>query len=191
MSCALPSATWSARTATGWTPCSSPRTTRCWARNAVPTFCGSPHAPPSHGTAGCEQKFSTSSLYPPPCCACMRVPSQVAAATGFQVWEGARALKKMLEDPEMPLSAHIKGKRVLELGSGTGLAGLCASAIGGDVMLSGVPPASALVSVCTPLRPPSSDHPHARGWLMRMAGWTGACMWQTLKPSRTTRCAPT
>jgi predicted RNA methylase len=83
----------------------------------------------------------------------MRVnPSQVAAATGFQVWEGARALKKMLEDPEMPLSAHIKGKRVLELGSGTGLAGLCASAIGGDVMLSGVPPASALVSACTPLR---------------------------------------
>ena len=64
-------------------------------------------------------------------------PSQVAAATGFQVWEGARAVVKMLEDPEMPLAAHIKGKRVLELGSGTGLAGLCASVIGGDVMLSG------------------------------------------------------
>eukprot|EP00802_Teleaulax_amphioxeia_P010991 Tamp_11021.p2 GENE.Tamp_11021~~Tamp_11021.p2 ORF type:complete len:228 (-),score=47.46 Tamp_11021:948-1631(-) len=44
----------------------------------------------------------------------------------------------MLEDPEMPLAAHIKGKRVLELGSGTGLAGLCASVIGGDVMLSDI-----------------------------------------------------
>ena len=64
--------------------------------------------------------------------------SQVAAATGFQVWEGARAVLKLLKDAESPLCTHIKGKRVLELGSGTGLAGLCASVIGADVILSGI-----------------------------------------------------
>jgi hypothetical protein len=56
--------------------------------------------------------------------------TQVAAATGFQVWEGARAVLKLLEEPDTPLSYHIKGKRILELGSGTGLAGLCASVTG-------------------------------------------------------------
>jgi hypothetical protein len=56
--------------------------------------------------------------------------TQVAAATGFQVWEGARAVLKLLEDPDTTLSYHIKGKRILELGSGTGLAGLCASVTG-------------------------------------------------------------
>ncbi len=79
----------------------------------------------------------------------------MAAATGFQVWEGARAVVKMLEDPEMPLAAHIKGKRVLELGSGTGLAGLCASVIGGDVMLSGTPTSasgSLHARLCAPTR---------------------------------------
>jgi len=38
---------------------------------------------------------------------------QVAAATGFQVWEGARAVVKLLEDPDTSLFSHIKGKRVL------------------------------------------------------------------------------
>ena len=64
-------------------------------------------------------------------------PHQVAAATGFQVWEGARAVVKLIGDDDAPLAPHIKGKRVLELGSGTGLAGLCASVIGGDVIVSG------------------------------------------------------
>ena len=132
----------------------------------MPAFSGSPHA----------YALIALNLHPPPLLRMRVNPSQVAAATGFQVWEGARALKKMLEDPEMPLSAHIKGKRVLELGSGTGLAGLCASAIGGDVMLSGVPPARwcPLARLCAiTTRAPSRPSP--RAWLMRMAGWTGAC----------------
>jgi hypothetical protein len=78
--------------------------------------------------------ISLTRALPALCSAC----SQVAAATGFQVWEGARAVVKLLEEDGSTLSACIAGKRVLELGSGTGLAGLCASVIGGDVLLSGL-----------------------------------------------------
>ena len=63
----------------------------------------------------------------------------VAAATGFQVWEGARAVVKLLEEEDSALAADLRGRRVLELGSGTGLAGLSASVIGGDVLLTDLP----------------------------------------------------
>ncbi|KAJ9468560.1 hypothetical protein DIPPA_30348 [Diplonema papillatum] len=59
----------------------------------------------------------------------------VAAATGFTVWDGAWALISQLNGV---LGDELKGKRVVELGSGTGLAGLCAAACGGHVLLSDV-----------------------------------------------------
>eukprot|EP00041_Stephanoeca_diplocostata_P008643 m.128099 g.128099 ORF g.128099 m.128099 type:complete len:288 (+) comp17417_c0_seq2:246-1109(+) len=59
----------------------------------------------------------------------------IAASTGFFVWEGCWLLIDLLKDD---LGPKILGKRVLELGAGTGLAGLCAAAIGGHVLLTDV-----------------------------------------------------
>ena len=48
-------------------------------------------------------------------------------------------MAKLIGDEGAPLCARIQGKRVLELGSGTGLAGLCAAVIGSDVIVSDLP----------------------------------------------------
>lgn len=50
----------------------------------------------------------------------------VAASTGFLIWEGCWVLIELLRGN---LAARIRGKRVLELGAGTGLAGICAASV--------------------------------------------------------------
>eukprot|EP01102_Stenamoeba_stenopodia_P018288 TRINITY_DN6683_c0_g1_i1.p1 TRINITY_DN6683_c0_g1~~TRINITY_DN6683_c0_g1_i1.p1 ORF type:complete len:264 (-),score=75.54 TRINITY_DN6683_c0_g1_i1:53-844(-) len=54
-------------------------------------------------------------------------------AVGLTVWDGALVLAKYLE-----LRKSLKGLRIIELGSGTGIAGICAAALGGDVVLTDV-----------------------------------------------------
>lgn len=61
----------------------------------------------------------------------------IEAATGNQVWEGARELMHALTAGS--LAAHAwRGAPVLELGAGTGLAGICAAALGAHACLTDV-----------------------------------------------------
>lgn len=75
----------------------------------------------------------------------------VAGSTGFLVWEGSLALLSILQrelasssgggDNSGPVSALLRGRRVLELGSGTGLLGLAVAAgLGARVLLTDLPP---------------------------------------------------
>ena len=52
----------------------------------------------------------------------------IAASTGMVVWEGSWVLIELLRDPSHWLCGRLRGKRVVELGAGTGLLGLCAAA---------------------------------------------------------------
>ena len=63
----------------------------------------------------------------------------IAASTGMVVWEGSWALIALLRDPSHWVCARLRGARVVELGAGTGLLGLCAAAAGGSVLLTDVP----------------------------------------------------
>eukprot|EP01065_Artemidia_motanka_P039529 TRINITY_DN48477_c0_g1_i1.p1 TRINITY_DN48477_c0_g1~~TRINITY_DN48477_c0_g1_i1.p1 ORF type:complete len:270 (+),score=59.44 TRINITY_DN48477_c0_g1_i1:53-811(+) len=60
----------------------------------------------------------------------------VAAATGFTIWEGGKVLINMLQGD---LGERVCGHRVLELGAGIGLAGLCAAAAGAHVLITDLP----------------------------------------------------
>ncbi|KAI8817339.1 putative methyltransferase-domain-containing protein [Fimicolochytrium jonesii] len=68
----------------------------------------------------------------------------LAAATGFSVWEGAIALLSFLRSAENPEAVEFRRRvienreSVVELGSGTGIAGLGVAALGGDVLLTDV-----------------------------------------------------
>jgi len=58
-----------------------------------------------------------------------------AASTGFFIWEGCWILIDLCKGE---FGKTLKGKRVLELGSGTGLAGLCAAVCGAHVLMTDV-----------------------------------------------------
>ena len=87
----------------------------------------------------------------------------IAASTGMVVWEGSWVLIEALSDPEHWLSARLRGRRVVELGAGTGLLGLCAAAAGASVLLTDVPAARPVATAalavpqltCWPSRPGS------------------------------------
>ena len=72
----------------------------------------------------------------------------VAASTGHVMWEGSWALIRLLQSlPDAPqragggrLSRLVRGRRVVELGAGTGLLGLCMAARGAHVLLTDVRP---------------------------------------------------
>jgi len=62
----------------------------------------------------------------------------IAGATGFLLWPGTWVLIDLLKSTELG-GVKLRGKRVIELGSGTGLAGLCMAAAGASVMLTDLP----------------------------------------------------
>ena len=57
----------------------------------------------------------------------VRERSNVEDETGFIVWDAAVCLARRLESVSRRLSASVSGKAVVEVGSGTGLAGLAAA----------------------------------------------------------------
>ena len=70
----------------------------------------------------------------------------IAASTGWVVWEGSWAVIELLRDESSWLREMVHHRLLLELGSGTGLLGLCAAAAGAHAILSDVP---SVVEGCT------------------------------------------
>jgi len=68
---------------------------------------------------------------------CFFEPSYtVAGATGFVVWEGSWMLMNYVATQ---MADEVRGRRVVELGSGTGLAGLFIAAYGAHVLMTDLP----------------------------------------------------
>lgn len=64
----------------------------------------------------------------------------VAAATGSLMWDGSWACIELLRNPSSWFTQILHSKRVVELGAGVGLLGLClAAAAGSHVLLTDVP----------------------------------------------------
>ena len=61
----------------------------------------------------------------------------VAGATGFTIWDGAWSLIQQVDEK---LHTMFKNKKIIELGSGTGLAGICIASAGGHILLTDLQP---------------------------------------------------
>ena len=92
----------------------------------------------------------------------------IAASTGMVVWEGSWALIALLRDPSHWICARLRGARVVELGAGTGLLGLCAAAAGGSVLLTDVP------AVVSEMLLPNLASNASSGAEAEGGGWPGA-----------------
>eukprot|EP00467_Chlorarachnion_reptans_P002599 CAMPEP_0114520848 /NCGR_PEP_ID=MMETSP0109-20121206/19852_1 /TAXON_ID=29199 /ORGANISM="Chlorarachnion reptans, Strain CCCM449" /LENGTH=305 /DNA_ID=CAMNT_0001701875 /DNA_START=210 /DNA_END=1124 /DNA_ORIENTATION=- len=64
------------------------------------------------------------------------VPNSGHDGTGYVIWDGSVVHAKYLEHS---ISSELKGAKVLELGSGTGLVGLAASLLGAEVWITDLP----------------------------------------------------
>jgi len=58
---------------------------------------------------------------------------------GNTIWDGCIVLSKYLTNPLVFPSSHWSGKRVVEVGSGTGLVGLACGVLGADVTVTDLP----------------------------------------------------
>ncbi|XP_022287851.2 protein N-lysine methyltransferase METTL21D-like [Crassostrea virginica] len=58
---------------------------------------------------------------------------------GCVVWDAALVLSKYLETPDFDKGGLLKGKKILELGSGTGCVGIVAAYLGADVTITDLP----------------------------------------------------
>lgn len=65
----------------------------------------------------------------PPCC----------HATQTLLWDASTALINLLKEPGSEVRELVRGRRVVEFGSGIGLAGLCCAAAGAHMLLSDLP----------------------------------------------------
>lgn len=67
------------------------------------------------------------------------VRTEASEGTGFQIWPAAHSILSFFQEEELKKPGTWRGKRVLELGAGCGLAGLAISALGGHVTLTDLP----------------------------------------------------
>ena len=97
----------------------------------------------------------------------------IAASTGMLMWEGSWAAVELLRDPQSWLTQLLHGKRVVELGAGIGLLGLCSAVVGAHVLLTDVAPV-----VDSVLRPNivanGSQVVDTEGLAMGTGAWEGA-----------------
>ena len=62
----------------------------------------------------------------------LRLSALYGLSAGARIWDSGREMAALLQQQ----GESLRGKRVLELGAGTGIGGLSAAACGADVLLS-------------------------------------------------------
>ncbi|EDV23494.1 uncharacterized protein TRIADDRAFT_58173 [Trichoplax adhaerens] len=73
------------------------------------------------------------------CSSTLQIHQAEIGDVGCVVWDAALVLAKYLELGHEKGSEDINGKKVIELGAGTGIVGLCAAIIGANVVITDLP----------------------------------------------------